>query len=114
VRRAQAWLTASRDAAMSAGCDEARNEDHQTIPQPTGDAYFNWAELLVRQEYRPGHALINRVGKRGLPKVRFPPDSDIVDISASPSGATMYGPAVRSKMEFREGERESCINVFGL
>jgi hypothetical protein len=26
----------------------------------------------------------------------------------------MYGPAVRCKMEFREGERESCINVFGL
>jgi hypothetical protein len=26
----------------------------------------------------------------------------------------MYGPAVRGKMEFREGERESCINVFGL
>jgi len=28
--------------------------------------------------------------------------------------ATMYGPAVRSKMEFRKGERESCINVFDL
>src|SRR5262249_61492851 len=26
----------------------------------------------------------------------------------------MYGQAVRSKMEFREGERESCSNVFGL
>jgi hypothetical protein len=26
----------------------------------------------------------------------------------------MYGPAVRGKMELREGERESCINVFGL
>jgi hypothetical protein len=26
----------------------------------------------------------------------------------------MYGPAVRSKMEFQEDERESCINVFGL
>jgi hypothetical protein len=28
--------------------------------------------------------------------------------------AKMYGPAVRGKMEFREGERVSCINVFGL
>src|SRR5215813_636054 len=24
----------------------------------------------------------------------------------------MYGPAVRNKMEFREGEGDSCINVF--
>jgi hypothetical protein len=30
------------------------------------------------------------------------------------AGAKMYGPAVRGKMELREGERESCINVFGL
>jgi hypothetical protein len=31
-----------------------------------------------------------------------------------PRSANLYGPAVRCKMEFREGERESCINVFGL
>jgi hypothetical protein len=35
-------------------------------------------------------------------------------IPSRQSCARMYGPAVRSKMELREGERESCINVFGL
>jgi hypothetical protein len=47
--------------------------------------------------------------------VRFAPiASEIRHRSESSRCATMYGPAVRYKMDFQDNERESCINVSGL